>query len=660
MAERNNPRQKKLEAYRLFRKRYDSSTRELLMKVDPRLPEYFDSINRQSGYPDGNPDYHNYYEVLGAAKFLRIFTNYPFDSQKVRQVIYLREGKWHKEGKRWVHDSDGIPQPVSGSTAASTVYRWEPFQVFILASVFGPHVNINTHAEAGSRDLLPSEYELDGWIYDSRRLCTDFTFYAARKNDKTGMAAYIQVVFFLMEDANAEIYCCANAEDQSKILFDRTRSMLRVLDPKGTRIRQTATICDWRPAFRHIRSSKIQPLTAGGKTKDGLLAQLCCADEYGSSPWIKGKSGMKQLVDVVESSMGPRREPLTFTTTTAGTIDSGPFVEKLAGLHLLLEDEVAFDDAQRRPANDRTLCLLLEPDAWERDEQIMLTSLQLRRKVCPMLGKVVQHSYYDDWVQKVRIEPTKMSEFVTKNMNVYKSATAQEWISPEDIRRLQDDRRVDACTFDNGWLTFVGMDFSLGDDLHALSYLSFNTQTLEFFADMDAWITEKTLLESAMREVFYKWIQQGWLRVSPGQTLQPELPISRIAELTDAGVNISMFLYDPYKAQQPINALNAFVYSLGVDPKDVIMPCRQNYATFNPLVEEFDFMVKNDPPRIAFSRNPMWLWEAGNMVLDTSTDGMENRKPRKRDSGSKIDNFIALLEALKGFDIRDGQIPTDK
>ena len=46
---------------------------------------------------------------------------------------------------------------------------------------------------------------------------------------------------------------------------------------------------------------------------------------------------------------------------------------------------------------------------------------------------------------------------------------------------------------------------------------------------------------------------------------------------------------------------------------------------------------------------------AGNMVLDVSTDGMENRKPRKRDAGAKIDNWIALLQALKGYDILDGR-----
>ena len=41
--------------------------------------------------------------------------------------------------------------------------------------------------------------------------------------------------------------------------------------------------------------------------------------------------------------MGPRREPLTVTTTTAGRITSGPFIEKLESLHRLLEMELEWD-----------------------------------------------------------------------------------------------------------------------------------------------------------------------------------------------------------------------------------------------------------------------------------------------------------------------------
>ena len=110
------------------------------------------------------------------------------------------------------------------------------------------------------------------------------------------------------------------------------------------------------------------PLTAGGKTKDGPFAELVNWDELGSSPYTNGKSDMMNLVNVMRSSMGPRREGLTFGTTTAGTITTGPFMDMLEGLHAQLLCELKYDTGEEQPtlSGDRSLCLLLEPDDWEK------------------------------------------------------------------------------------------------------------------------------------------------------------------------------------------------------------------------------------------------------------------------------------------------------
>ncbi len=635
-----------------------------LANCDVRLVEYLTELADADGEQDGDVNTsHNYYEILGAVRFAANYLHYDFDARKVRQVIRLREGEWAKDCRGlWQHVRGGIRCP---SNSGLSYYRWEPFQVFILASVFGFRCYVPTGYPEGSRDLAPTETIIDGDIYDYRRLCTDFTCYMPRKTDKTGLAAFIQVVFFLLEDHNAEIYCVANAAEQAKILYSRTIGMLRQLDTMG-RLHITATGCDWKPTYHSVRSSLLKPLSAGGKTKDGLQAQLLCADEYGSAAWVKDHNDMKSLVDVVQSSMGPRREPLSFYTTTAGCNGEGPFQEKLDGLHRLLEMQNAEPTpahAVLRTPTDRTMCYLLEPDAWERDEETLLTSHIVRHKVNPMLGKIVQQSFYDDGAARVRLDPTFLTEFVPKYMNVYRTDSVQEWISPEHVRQLTVGRRIDDCTDDEGWVAFAGMDFSLGDDLHALSFLAYNRQTGEFFADCDAWISEHSLQTAAMSDIYRQWIADGWMHVSPGETLAPELPVNRIASLfEDRGVSLLLFLYDPYKSRTPINALESYIYyAMGkrgrvVDPKQSVMPCRQNYATFNPLVMELDYMVKNDPPLIHFSASPLWAWEAGNMVLDTSTDGMENRKPRKRTATSKIDNWIALLMALRGYDIFSGRL----
>ena len=500
-------------------------------------------------------------------------------------------------------------------------------------------------------------------IHDLRRLCTEFTLYTPRKTAKTQLSAFIQFWYFMSGDENAECYCCANASDQAKILFSRSRELIHQMDPKERRIRFTASQVNWKPG--QFRTASLTALSAGGKTKDGLFAQLCSADEYGSAAYVNGASDMGKLVSVVESSMGPRREPMTFISTTAGIIQAGPFIDKLQGIKLLLEKELD-PDAEHTVSEDRQACLLLEPDEWEQqDEELLLTSKAVRRKVNPMLGVIVQHSFYDDEIAKARQNPEKMNEVITKLLNVYKSGRVKDWLKPEDIRPLQIDRRIDDCNTDE-WIVFTGLDFSKGDDLNGASYLAYNTTTGEFFADMDSYMSEKAVNESPVRELLLKWSKMGYLHIVPGKTFSPECVVNRIMELADKGVNFIQFGYDPFNAKNVINALGAWLFDYGCDPKDFIFPVRQNFATYNPAVAEFDYMVKRSKddgcghqipdPMIHFSRNSLWPWEFGNVMLQESADGMENLKPVKREANGKVDNIQMLLSALILYDAAEAQI----
>lgn len=648
-----NDFEKKQAAIDLLRKRYEEQ-RKQVAKIDERMTQYYEWILQHvSADPNDENDLVNYNEVLCAVKFLRLLRTYDFNHKKVRQVIKLREGTWKKVDGAWQHIEGGMRCP---STTGSQVFRWEPFQVFVLASIFGFYADIDTNLKEGERQLLPTEFVRNGRIYDHRRLCTDFTYFAPRKSDKTGLAAFIQVVFFLLEDYNAEIYCAANASDQAKLLYRRTKDLLRSID-SGQRIRMTETVCDWRPAYKAVRDSSIRPLSAGGKAKDGMFAQLCCADEYGSAAWINGKADMKMLVDVITSSMGPRREPLTLTTTTAGRITSGPFIEKLAALHTLLERELSEEGDL---LTDRTLCILYEPDAWERDEHVLLTSHKVRAKVNRMLGIIVQHQFYDDEAAKAQLTGDS-GEFISKFLNVYKATTVQEWIKPEEVRKLQQPIRIDQLQPVDGqpWLVFTGMDFSLGDDLYAHGYLCVNPSLpapRRFFADLDAWMSREAMDKSPLRSLFSQWEQQGHLHVVDGATVPPEVSLNRIDQLVQSRcAEFVAFGYDPYASKIPINALKSYVLGLGADPEQRVLPCRQTLAAFNSSVDELGYMIKNAEPWITFSDSPLWAFEAGNMVLEEDAR-MGNKKPVKRaGSSGKIDNWIALLEGLQLFDLFDGK-----
>ena len=248
-----------------------------LNHIEPRLREYIYDVSTFE-------QAHNAYEILGALKFLRLLTTYEQDIKTFRDVIYKYEGVWEQRDGIWHHVEGGLKHP---GTTGPTYYRLQPFQVFVLASMFLLKAHINTEAEAGSRELLPTEYvNLEGewplndrklYIYDVRRLCTEFTFYTPRKTAKTQLSAFIQFWYFMSADENAECYCCANASDQAKILFSRSRDLIHQMDPRERRIRFTASQVNWKPG--QFRTASLTALSAGGKTKDGLFAQLCSADE---------------------------------------------------------------------------------------------------------------------------------------------------------------------------------------------------------------------------------------------------------------------------------------------------------------------------------------------------------------------------------------------
>ena len=648
--------------------RFDGKEK-MLAEIDDRLLYYFaDLCDNSSADTDDENDHHNVYEILGAAKFLRMLDTYTFNRKKVQTVIRLREGEWQRDKSgRWHHISGGLKCP---GTSGAQVYRWQPFQVFVLASVFGFYNWVNTNTEAGTKaELLPTEREKDGYVWDYRRVCTDFIYFGPRKTDKTGLAAYIQFVFFFFEDDNSEIYCCANSSDQAKLLYSRTRQLIAQMDD-GNRIRSTQTVTDWRQAYKSVHDSSVRPLSAGGKTKDGMFAQLCCADEYGSAAYTNGKSDMLSLVNVIQSSMGPRREPMTFITTTAGTIIAGPFIEKLDALHRLLERELtggtSFED-------DRRLCLCLEPDEWEREEQVILSKPSLRKKVNPMLGIIVQHSSYDAWISEAAVDSTKMPELLAKYFNIYQTGRVTHWIKGDRIRHLQIERRIEDCKYQDGWQTFVGLDFSLGDDLFAVTYLAVNytpsdTMRGRFFADCDLWVLEETMKQSPNRPLYEQWVEQGWLHVCPGEVFDSMHAINRIAAVAEQGVNIVSFGYDAAQSIQPINQLKAWLQTLfqkrgDISPKDLadviqrmVVPVSQTAMTQNPRIGELEHMILEKEPWMTFSMNPMIPWCFGNCAAELNSSDLRRIVKGGPQATHKIDFVAGLEDALYLFDLSEGRV----
>lgn len=665
--------QQKQQAIDLLENRY-RGMENVCEGIDMRLRMYFeDLLEHSSARLDDPNDWHGLYELLGAAKFLRCLDTYNFNTKKVQTVIRLREGEWRQDGNVWRHISGGLKCP---GIAGGQVYRWANFQVFCLASIFGFYTWIDTQVPAGSKpQLLRTEREKDGSIWDYRRLCTDFTLTGSRKIDKTGFGGFIGVEFMLFEDYNMEGFCCANSEDQAKIIFRRIKYLLSGLDTEK-RFRLTESLAAWRDKYSEISTASIRPMTAGGKFKDGWFAQLALKDEFGAAPYANGKSDMKMLVDVIESSMGPRREPLSVTMTSAGRITEGPFIQILDGLHGMLEREQSIANGEVQPVltDDRTMTLLLEPDAWQREEQYLLTNKTVRHKVNPMLGVIVQHQFYDDQIAKAQRDGDP-GEVIAKLFNVYSSGKVTKWITGDKIRPLQVAKRITDCRYQDGWRVFVGLDFSLGDDLYAMVTLGVNytpsdTMRGRFFADAVAWVLEETMKESPNRPLYEEWVRQGWLYKCPGEVFDSMLSINQLAAIDDRqDIDIRFFGYDPAQSIQPINQLKAWLQTIlqKKNPQataadiasviqQIVVPVSQTALTQNPRIAELESMILDKEPWIEFSMSPLWPWCFGNCAAEVSSSDLRRIVKGGPQPTHKIDLVHALLDALYGFDLAEGRV----
>ena len=642
--------------------------RPTLSNIDTRLEEYFIKLW-------ANPDQHNAYEILGAIKFLRLLRTYDFDKEEVRDAIYDSEGEWQRgEDGFWNHIKGGLKQPSRGEPV---VYRLEPFQVFCDAAMYGFYAWIGTGNYEGDRRLLGTERinPETKEIEDRRRLCTRFILYGPRKIDKSGFSAKAATRELFKGDRDAQIICTAPKLDTSKILFNKVRDMVLQLDPvsgrkfNGKYLSYSATRIQFQKGA--FRTAELEAIPAGGKLPEGKFVSLVCPDEYGSAGYTNGKSDMGMTVAVCESSMGPRREPMTLITTTASLIDTGPFIEILDSTHRDLLMELKYDTGEEIPtlAQDRQMCLLLEPDEWERDDEFLLTSKEVRKKVNPMLGKIVQHSFYDDEVAKSRMDETKKRETISKLFNVYQSARVTTWLKAEQIYPVQIERRITECQYTDGWDIFVGLDFGGNEDLFAISYLGVNGMATspgdKMFADCECWIVEKAMKESPNRQLYEKWERDGWLHVCPGEVFEPSMAVNELLAKSDSGLNLYMFGFDPAQSIQPINDIKAWLQSLfqsqGYSIRDIpavikrmVVSVPQTFMNMNGLIQEVEYMILNQEPYLKLSANPMWPWMFQNCKIEVSSG--ELKKPLKSGVNNKVDGVHALLDALYVYDLSQGLI----
>lgn len=571
--------------------------------IDARLYKYVAEVRN-------NPDAHNLYEVLAVLKFLRLMREYVFRPSKVKKFVKLYESLKFSgmDGRR--------------------CYKLTHIQYFQFASILGFFRWEDVGSAEGYPDKEGKTKKIeDGRRYELRRLVREAILFVPRKFSKTTSTASLAVNELLYGDSNAQAYTAANSYKQARICFDEIAKIVKQFDPNRKYFKATRELLKWRQNEMG-KESFVECLTGGADTKDGLNASLVIYDEYAQAKYVKDHSEGAELLQVLTSSMGTRREPLTIIITTASRVEDGPFAIELDNAKKILEGEYK-DDTQ--------FASLFMPDAWELDTD-QLGNPKLWKKCNPHIGITVQESYYQSRWEKAQRDVEAMIEFKTKLLNIFTSQGVNVWMAQQLVKSLQVDMDIDSIK--GRPEAMAAMDLSVSDDFSVVVYNIYSRALKKFYIWLDCYIPEETLKSHPNKELYKVWVNNGWMKVCPGMVISPTMIVEDVLKRNEK-LTILQIGYDSYKAQEVVNALAAAIMATGTDPKKILRAVPQTYGAFTSPVETFEMAAKMHPPKVAMAANPILPYCFGNCYLDE--DKMRNKKPLKRKDNLKIDAAIATL-----------------
>jgi phage terminase large subunit-like protein len=461
----------------------------------------------------------------------------------------------------------------------------EPWQKFTVGSVFGW--------------LRRDGYRRFRTVYEE----------VARKNGKSTKLAGIGIYGLVADqEMGAEVYAAATRKDQARIIFDAAKMM----------VRSAPELSDQVGIFKLNMSvdntgSKFEPLSSDDRTLDGLNPHIVLIDEL-------HKHRSRAVLDVLDTALGSRRQPILWIITTAG--DDNP--ESVYST----ENDYAIKVLEGTVKDDNYfayIATLDKDDRWD-DPKVWI-------KANPNLNVSVKMMDLRRQAAKAKNSPPDQMAFKRLRLNVRTS----------DVTRAIDmdvwNRNTNGL-FDPAMLYgrpfFGGLDLSSKTDLSAWVKL-FPPQGEErvWWIVPRFWMPGDTVSVKSDRDrvQYQRWIDIGLIESTEGNVIDHD-------EL-QAAIMEDCRLYRPYAiAFDPFNAtqLTTRLYHEGLPVNEFI----QGYRSYNAATKELEALLLAD--KLEHGGNEVLAWMASNMKV--RTDHNENRMPSKKHSTGRIDGMSALIMAI--------------
>jgi phage terminase large subunit-like protein len=424
-----------------------------------------------------------------------------------------------------------------------------------------------------------------------------------RKNGKSSLCAGIALKLMFDGEPGAEIYSCAADRDQARLVFE----MAKVCVENSPKLRGRLRVFR-NSIVREDTHTTYKALSAEAFTKHGLNAHGVIFDELHAQP-------NRELVDVMATSMGARRQPLLVYITTAGydrrsvCWEIWKYAEAVAAGSI--KDDSFLPAIYAAP---------IKAD-WK-DEKVWA-------RANPNLGVSVKLDF-------LRTECQRAVELPAYE-NTFRQLYLNQW-TEQDVRWLRNDQWASgnsACPVSlAGRECWAGLDLATTYDTTAL-VLVFPLDEGRYWVQPHFWIPEENMRDRVRRDKvpYDVWAKQGHLTLTPGNVTDFDQVRSDINEIAKRYA-IKQIAIDRWNATQLANQLQGDGLS--------VVGFGQGYGSISPAAKQLESAVVSG--KLLHGGHPVLAWQAGNVAIQRDHNG--NIKPSKAKSTERIDGIVALVMAL--------------
>ena len=461
--------------------------------------------------------------------------------------------------------------------------RLEPWQCFFIASIFGW-----IERRGGLRRFRSAYLEVP------------------RKNAKSTVAAGIALYMLGWDDEpGAEVYSAATSAKQARMVFDVARDMVR----REPRLAARGLLAREHEIRWPATASSFTPVASQTNTLDGLNPHCAVVDEL-------HEHRTRDVLDVLDSGMGARSQPLTLMITTAGSDVHGVCFEQHEYLEKILEG--VFED-------DRYFGVIYGMDKEDDPGQEATWA-----KANPNYGVSVNPEHMRaEWAKAKRSRP-KFGDFKRKHLNIWTSVgegaiDLDGWRAGRRAIRREDFAGAGGIT---------GLDLAIRHDMCAVvTAIEQAGGEIVVFGD---YAVTRAVAEEPGNEVLLGWGEAGLLDIHPGA----EINLDRVAEAALAHVRLfgsAELAFDPMFAAQMIQQIEPILEAMGC----IAVEMRQTPMNMTGPFERL--MARTLDGKIIHDGDLVLAWMASNTIAERRG---EFWKPGRTREFNKIDGISALVTAM--------------